>query len=604
MKKLWIFAAIAAIALTACQQEKDIQEGTSRGENNVSFVLQNGASTRSGGTVGLVERGEIIPVAKIGNYEIFLEETIQDLNACGAETRGTPVYTENLGYLFRDKLGVHTSTYSTRDVVYQQYNDTMIEDTEGKYWCYGYEYPTNIWGNGVTPVDFALYMPYDMTSNGVTPTFNGPKTTFTYVSPTTAKATKDIVFGGLSISFENYKKDFAKQGGTKVKLYHALTGVKFAVANPYKTKTNESDPNALELDIQIAKITFKGLADGGSCTFDPATGTFAWRATTTVDNLISQEYGATDLIDYDANKDKNHFAPSFFEGGANKNLNDSTASKTFWLVPQDISSSTAELTIDYSVNGKDESMTIVLGNLKDQNWLAGQLRTYTFKVNYVNVKIEDTVTLENTDDPDDPYTGSHKDDVVITNTGNTDAYIRAAIIGQWLNSEGNPVFGFTDFTASTPSQQYVLVDSWYQDQFSATGQHTHGAFKNLVGYKNDTEAGTPGTTVFTSDWWVKGGDGYYYFKYVVPAGKAVPAQDTATKYIAVTASGTTEKTVGAPLFESYTIKDAPDARVAGKVEKIYFELEIATQAISAKKLDGTYYTLEDAWAKAGITVTE
>ena len=110
--------------------------------------------------------------------------------------------------------------------------------------------------------------------------------------------------------------------------------------------------------------------------------------------------------------------------------------------------------------------------------------------------------------------------------------------------------------------------------------------------------------MFTSDWWVKGGDGYYYFKYVVPAGKAVPAQDTATKYIAVTASGTTEKTVGAPLFESYTIKDAPDARVAGKVEKIYFELEIATQAISAMKLDGTYYTLEDAWAKAGITVTE
>ena len=128
MRKLWIFAAVAALALTACQQEKDIQEGASRGENNVSFVLQNGASTRSGGTVGLVERGEIIPVAKIGNYEIFLEETIQDLNACGAETRGTPVYTENLGYLFRDKLGVHTSTYSTRDVVYQQYNDTMIEE--------------------------------------------------------------------------------------------------------------------------------------------------------------------------------------------------------------------------------------------------------------------------------------------------------------------------------------------------------------------------------------------------------------------------------------------------------------------------------------------
>ena len=246
-------------------------------------------------------------------------------------------------------------------------------------------------------------------------------------------------------------------------------------------------------------------------------------------------------------------------------------------------------------------MTIVLGNLKDQNWQAGQLRTYTFKVNQVNVKIEDTVTIEN---PDEQYTGSHKDDVVITNTGNTDCYIRAAIIGQWLDSAGDPVFGFTDFTASTQDEQYVLVDSWYQDQFSETGQHKHGAFKNLPGYKNDTEAGTPGTTVFTSDWWVMGGDGYYYFKYVVPAGKSVPAQDTDTKYLAVSASGTTEKTDGAPLFESYKIKDAPDARVAGKVEDIFFELEIATQAISAKKLDGTYFTMEEAWAKAGITVTE
>ena len=601
MRKLWIIAAFAAFALTSCQQEKDIQEGASRGKNNVSFVLQNGALTRSGGTESLAEKGEIIPVATIGNFEIFLEETIQDLNACGAETRGTPVYTENLGYLFRDKLGVHT-THSSSDVVFQQYNDTMIKDTEGNYWCYGYEYPTDIWGSDKTkPVDFALYMPYNMTSNGVTPTFNGPNTTFAYASPATATATQDIVFGGLSISFEDYKKDFAKQGGTKVTLYHALTGLKFAVANPYKTKANASDPDALELDIQIAKITFKGLADGGSCTFDSATGSFTWRTTTTVGNLISQEYAATDLIDYEADEDKNHFAPSFFEAGTTKNLNDSSATKTFWLVPQTIRGSKAELTIDYSVNGANESMTIVLGDLKSQDWGAGQLRTYTFKVNQVNVKIEDTVTLEDTSGE---YTGSHKDDVVITNTGNTDAYIRAAIIGQWLNSEGNPVFGFTDFTQSSPSDQYVLVDSWYQDQFGATGQHTHGAFKNLVGYKNDTEAGTPGTTVFTSDWWIKGSDGYYYFKYVVPAGKAVPAQDTATKYIAVTDNGTSEKTVGAPLFESYTIKDAPDARVAGKVEKIYFELEIATQAISAKKLDGTYYTLEDAWKKAGITVTE
>jgi len=196
MKKQFILAAIAAIALTSCQQEKNTEGNRNpAGKNSVSFVLQGSGATRSGEATASVRQGVNLSLGQIAEgVELFLEETVADLDV--AETRGTPVYTENLGYLYRDKMGVHTSTYTAGDVVYQQISEDNLSD--GLYWCYGYDYPTNIWGDENTDVDFAFYMPSNMTSNGVSPTFNGNTTTFTYVSPATASETQDIVFGGVT----------------------------------------------------------------------------------------------------------------------------------------------------------------------------------------------------------------------------------------------------------------------------------------------------------------------------------------------------------------------------------------------------------------------
>ena len=166
------------------------------------------------------------------------------------------------------------------------------------------------------------------------------------------------------------------------------------------------------------------------------------------------------------------------------------------------------------------------------------------------------------------FKGSTKQDVVITNTGDTDAYIRAAIIGQWLDGEGNPVFGFTDFT----KEKVVIVDSWYQDQF-VSKKRTHGKFLHLPGY--DTATNT------YHNWLYNEADGYYYYKNVVPAEQKIPVADS--------------------LFTKYTVGDSPAVAVAGAVKNVYFELEISTQAISANKSDGTHYSLSDAWKRAGVT---
>jgi len=361
-----------------------------------------------------------------------------------------------------------------------------------------------------------------------------------------------------------------------VKLYHALTGVKFAIANPKKN-------GKLEYDIQIKEISFTGLVNGGTCTFTPGStgldgGTIEWTSTSTEGgNVISQTFEPGDLVDYDKATDQNHFADSYFDGGINKNINDAKASKTFWLVPQSITGSDAVLKIKYDMNGKkDQYLEIRLGDLKASNWEAAQIRTYTFKLDEVNLKITDEISMKpatqqtvdygwGTDDVDS-YIGSTKTNIEITNTGNTTAYMRAALIGQWRTTadpdfgieEGNPVFGYTDFTHGVQ-----LVDSWYIDQFVAK-TYNQGRFDGL-----------PGT-----NWVLNEEDGFYYYTEPVEAG-AVIADD---------------------LFEKYTVGECPAAAVAGKAMQIYFTLEVAVQAVSAMKLDGTLYTYTEAWDRANTSM--
>ena len=591
MKKYLFIAAVAALALVSCEQEKDINvNNVPGGKNNVSFVLQSGASTRSGEVVSPVRKGISAEVGRVDGQSIYIEETIVDLGYSEPETKGTPLYTENLGYLYRDKLGVHTSTYTAGDVVYQQISEDDL--TDGKYWCYGYDYPTNIWGDQKTDVDFAFYMPANMTSSGVTPTFTGNATTFTYVSPTTAVETQDIVFGGVTKTFKEYLSDYAKFGGTKVKLYHALTGVKFAIANSKKN-------GKLEYDIQIKEIIFTGLANKGTCTFTPGTtgldgGDITWDARTVKadpeDNVISQTFGPNDLVDYNKASDGNHFAESYFDAGTSQNINDAKASKTFWLIPQAIDGDTpATLTIKFTMNNKDQEVTIDMSDLHTSNWQPAQIRTYTFKIDEVNLKIEDKVTLGGS--AADGYSTSKKDQVTITNTGNCEAFIRASIVGQWLRDiyaidpttgeettqliESYPVFGFTDNV-----NNLYEVASWYQDQFVALDgasvpRRVQGHFVELSGY--DKANG------FND--WVLCDDDYYY--YTVPVDPEAQDDNGSSKTKA--------------LFKEYIVGTAPMSTIAGlqiNNKNMHFTLEIATQAIAANKINGLPEEWDVAWEKA------
>ena len=569
MKKQLFWAAIAAVALTSCQEEKDIKDPVKAGANEVSFVL-GATGTRAADEAAPVQEGVSIALGKLGDQTLYLEETVMDLNAVMGETRGTPIYTENLGRLFRDQIAVRTTGYA-QDAIYQQQDDQTYANTNA--WRYSYDDPVNIWADENADVQFHFRMPSDMGGHGVSNlVYTDGKTAFDYSSPEKAVDQEDIVFSFKKLNYKQYRAAYDQNGGVRVTLYHALSGVKFAIANDLADRT--------KYGMQVTGISFIGLKDTGKCevvTAADGTTTVSWPTTSSAGIEIAQPIVTSDMTDYKKSDNQGHFADSYFDGGVNQNLNDAKATKTFWLVPQAFAGSEAILRISYTMSGKDGYMDINLGEaMPTTTWGAGQLRTYVLRLDEVNVKIEDKITMAeaSTETIHTPwgdrdaisYAGSEKTDVVITNTGNTDAYLRVALVGQWRTMEGgDPVFGYTDYTEGVQ-----LVDSWYVDQFVSTEPGDQGTFVGLPGYK--------GTVSNPHNNWELKADGYYYYKNIVKAGDSVPAADE--------------------LFESYTVGSCPAAAIAGEVQNIYFTLEIAVQTVSAKKLNGTDYSLDEAWARA------
>ena len=555
MKKLLLFAAVAALALTSCQREKSFN-GRIAGDKEIAFSMQS-AATRSSESASPVSELQSFSLGQFDGYELFLEEEVLDMNYA-AETRGTPVYTENVGYLYSGKLGVYTDAAGGVDATFAPLSSAPVTDPY-LGWIYQHDYAQNIWPeNEETEIQFYHRMPTDMTSHGVTSLSNASgSTTVSYTSPTTATAQQDIIFGGTKLSHQAYKSYFGSHGGAPVTLYHALTGVKFAIAN-----------DAAELaNIKIDKISFIGLKNTGSFVFNTADHQFSWTASANpTNNIISQEFAVSDTVNYSSSRHAgNHFADSFFAAGTKQNVNDAQATKTFWLIPQSFpTGSTAELKINFTQGGKKDSLVVKITDLKAPTWDAAQIRTYTFKIDEINLKIRDELEMHG--EADDGYKDSVKKNVKITNTSNTRAFIRAAIVGQWVDVNNDPVFGFTDKV-----NKLYKVDSWYYDQFGPNAPHNQGLFVGLPGYGD-----TPNPK--TENGWQLCKDGYYYYMTAVEPGAVVP-----------------------DLFTSYTIGLIPNSEIAGAEidnKDMHFELEIAVQAIKANTLDGTPDTWTNAWKDA------
>lgn len=463
MKKIYIaFAFIAVSALTVSCNRQEGFGGDELSKTSISFVL-GGQQTKSVDAPEQELRTNIIPLGEHDGQRFWLEETVVSLNDYqGApETKGTPAYTENVADLYGAFTAVaydfSKSTYATNS---PDLAAASFAWQSGKRWVHTYTGDNEPWV--ANKLQFFMRMPSDMSGvSNLAYTKTTIKFDFNASSLTTAEDQEDLLFATRVVD----KSSYSPSAGAQVLFYHALTGVKFALGN-----TDTGD------DTMITKVQFKGLASKGHCTITPAYGpdAHAWDGDPesnagvtdntksyscvnwTYDTGTYNPYQEFDEI-ADFSNSQYDFPSSFTGSGAAgtdaNNLNDDDASKTFWFIPQQMDES-VKLVVTYTYKGEEFEQTIDFGDGTKKGstyptWEAGEIRTYTIKATAVDVSITDTVS------------GKTKSNIVMTNTGNCDAYFRAIIIANWCDADGDIVAPWTGSITTGSGWVYNTKDGYY-----------------------------------------------------------------------------------------------------------------------------------------------
>lgn len=191
----------------------------------------------------------------------------------------------------------------------------------------------------------------------------------------------------------------------------------------------------------------------------------------------------------------------------------------FMMIPQTFKED-AMITFSFAIGpngGKDYTVSMKLNEILEK-WEASKLYTFTIKLpDHVDVEVIEGNFIQ----------GSNvKKDVYISNQGVSKIYVRATVVGCWVNANGD------------------ALASWIApDNISEKLDGSDGEFVLPDGWSNK---------------WIVGDDGYYYYKDPISYGEAT-----------------------LPLFDSYTLTAAPP--VAGTT----LELSVIAQSVYAEDINDT-----------------
>ena len=303
-----------------------------------------------------------------------------------------------------------------------------------------------------------------------------------------------------------------------LKFFHALSGVRFCIAKPSTASGSEEDDLT---GYTIESITLSNLCPSGTCTLSyPSSPAKAPKDCVSSEVISWSSYGTPNGT---YTQTFNHTIADGSKEG--EMAYGTTTSQTFMLLPQTLGETTSKApNAEVSIVLKDKAgVTQVLKVQKLTGskstgvsaWLPGKMYTYKIATKQKDVK----VTIN------DSWNKSTKtkSGLKIKNTGTTAAYIRVAAVANWYN------------TGSTLTYPY-----------------------NATKWTSDVDA-------HINTKWAKCADGYYYYKYPVPANTEIGSANT--------------------LFSSVTFTDiAPGT-------DWHLEVNLVVQAVRTNDV-------EDAWGSA------
>ena len=544
----------AAMLVTSCNIERESDfDNYSFAEDEVAFKIER-VQTRS----ATEDQPIVMDVASIkaGHGEVFnLEESVSSLDydyTQTAETRGTPVFTENVTKVYPSSLYV-VAMKEGGSAAFTKATDLVngVSYTNEKDNVYSHRYGEDIWEDKL-PTDFFMRMPG--TGAGVT-LGSSPYSqsegsiSFTYKSPESAAAQQDILFSWYKRTAETNCED--------VTFYHALTGIKFS--NFYTNKGYEG-ATAVTKTI-IKEVTLSGVADEGSCkmVLKDATSSKTAAKWSGVDGDATFTLSYSDTTDY---KNSSMGLDTLLNATAkSRNINKEDGSLTFWVVPQEFEDSTVMITmkcdielVEGQTTKKTVSDTTITVSLGARTWQAGELHTFTLKPIIVKVDLEDEMD-------EDRFV---KSNVRVENKGNVWEYVRVNMIGNWVGKvwkgPGENDYETEDvilmgYTTSNLDDQ-TEVEFWNDKD----GLTNYGEFDYLT--PKSTTVPAPATGVVEG--WVRY-DKYYYYTLPIGPNDAITAK----------------------LFGSYEVGPSPEfwiADVTGtrrKAKDVHLVMDLMVQAIPA-----------------------
>lgn len=501
------------LCVSACREEPEpgVEPGTNNGGDLKSVVFSVGGSdteTKSGRSIKRTVT-DMIPVpAEPGEDALFLEESVISLddvyNYEGAETKGIPTFTKNFATIY-GTFGADVYDFTDGDLSKNIKTNGSLTHVENTASPLKYEYDfggTSSWTEASEKLMFFMRAPASPAGITAGPTYSlttaegkdGGVIKFTYKSPATAATQEDLLFTSKMLTRDAYVKELnSGKPNNSVLFYHTLAGVKFQCGN---TVLDENDKPIKDSYVTMKSIVIENIYNKGVCTVTPMYESDGYicgdsnisgktdksSVVSTWDERIidgTSQYtlssDATTGIGINTGVDS-QFPDEFVGDDLNAaNFNTNTFSNTFFFVPQ-TTPADAKVTITYviRIGEKTETHTKSIA-FNGRTWKAGELYTYKLTVRELGVYIEDDMVTNNT----------VKQNVRITNTHNTNEYIRVAVIGNWFDSH--------EIKNNQVDPSHVIVDqSWTS------------------------------SIVFNEDCWKKIGD-FWYYKYPVKGGVTIPA---------------------------------------------------------------------------------
>ena len=453
--RIFVLAIPAMMLVVSCNEENQVGN-LSIPKSAVAFVVggdeTSTKSVSSSSVCSTINTIELLEESEIKN--LVLTETVSDIDdyyaLSEAETKGTPIYTENFDGVIGGFTGVayipNTSGNAYSDSDIQGDKDATFSKIEDRTYYHDYEsrltWPSDnellfflkanqpdlkYFGEG----GVKYYAPSsDAELGSIHYSYNVPGG-----SDKDAELQPDILFTSQLV-----KKNTEKN---RILFYHSLTAVKFQNGNVADGKQQivikkvvlngikgsgdcvikpnyESGKNTSEGNPSNAKSAPDHISKSAQCSKWSNLGEPASSFTQTFDGTLVNEYAGNGEVPESFNT-----APNGDNTSLN-NLNKSDFSQTFMMIPQ-VLTDKATVTVYYTfVTGDDDNPNDKVykstASLKGLEWKAGEIHTYTLAINGIHVEISDKVNKET----------NVKSDIVTKNTGNTIAYLRCALASNWV----------------------------------------------------------------------------------------------------------------------------------------------------------------------------